>query len=127
MIEEIEIQVWAGQSVASNACTLCDKSPKVGTVSIFLKGYLGTHIVVHLCEDHWNDVGILLALSKAFIDKVNFIENGPTWKEVTGREPMPEIDRLMLILKDAIRRDPEFKRAFTPEVVDKIMEKEGRK
>ncbi len=127
MTKEIEIQAWAGQSVASNACTVCDKTPKVGTVSFFLKGYFGTHIIVHLCEEHWNDVGILLALSRSFINEVSRIENQPAWREAMKREPMPEIDRLILFLSDAIRRDPELKKAFTPEVVDKILEKEGRK
>jgi len=127
MTKEIEIQSWAGLSVASNACTLCGKTSKVGTVSVFLKGYLGTHIIVHLCEEDWNDVGILLALSKAFLERANCIENGPTWKELTKREPMPETDRLILFLEDAIRRDPKLKKAFTPEVAEKILEKEERK
>ena len=127
MAIEIEVQAWAGQSVASNACTVCDKSPKIGTVSFFLKGYLGTHIVVHLCEDHWNDIGILLALSKAFINEANRIENGPTWKEITKGEPIPETDRLILVLKDVIKRDPKLKRALTPEVADKMLNEEDKK
>ena len=44
--------------------------------------FLGNHIIAHLCEEDFNDVGILKALSKVLKDRAMSIENGPTWKKI---------------------------------------------
>jgi hypothetical protein len=69
-----------------NPCTLCNKTPTIGLVSFFLRGYLGTHITVHLCKEDWNDVGILRAISKALGEKAIDIDKGPTWKEILSKK-----------------------------------------
>jgi hypothetical protein len=93
MAIKFEIESYASDSGQSNKCTLCDAAPTIGTVSFFLKGYLGTHIIAHLCKEHWDDPGILQALAKAIAEEANNIENGPTWKNIKKRregEMIPE-------------------------------------
>lgn len=70
-----------------NKCILCGKTKFIaGTVSFFLKGHLGTHILIFLCEKHWNDVGILEGISKALKKIAIDIKNGPTWNEILSRK-----------------------------------------
>jgi len=71
---------------AANHCTLCNKTPTVGLVSFFLNGHVASHILIHLCEEDWNDVGILKAISKALGERAIDIENGPTWKEILSKK-----------------------------------------
>lgn len=85
----IEIECYTNYDInfpVGNNCTLCNKTPTVGLVSFFLRGYLGTHIIVHLCEENWNDVDILKAISKALGEEATNIEKGPTWKEILSRK-----------------------------------------
>ena len=65
----IETESYVHQGVCSNECTLCKKTPSVGLVSFFLKGKFGTHIIVHLCVNHWNDIDIFRAFSQVFAEK----------------------------------------------------------
>lgn len=66
---DIDIQSYAHRDIHSNECILCKKTPSVGFVSFFLKGKFGTHLIIHLCEKHWNDIGIFQALSQVFTEK----------------------------------------------------------
>jgi hypothetical protein len=72
-------------SPVGNHCTLCNKTPTVGLVSFFLNGHVASHILIHLCEEQWNDVDILKAISKALGEEATNIENGPTWKEILSK------------------------------------------
>lgn len=85
----LEIECYTDYSPefpVSNKCTLCNKTPTVGLVSFFLRGHLGIHITVFLCEEHWNDVDILKAVSKALREEAANIEKGPTWKEIVSKK-----------------------------------------
>ena len=83
ILRGVEVQAYAHEGIHSNECVLCQGTPAVGFVSIFLKGLLGTHLGVHLCEKHWNDVNILQGISQASQERADEIKQGVTWGQVT--------------------------------------------
>ena len=86
---KIEIEcyiIYSPEFPVSNKCTLCGKTPSVGPVSFFLNGHVASHILIHLCAEDWNDVGILKAISKALAERATEIENSPTWKEIVSKK-----------------------------------------
>ena len=84
--EGIEIEAYASSDLISNECCLCGKSPTILTVSFWLCFRLGTHILVHFCEEHMNHVDILKGVSKVLAEEAGSIERGPTWQEIVEKE-----------------------------------------
>lgn len=82
MVSGVEVNSYTLESICLNECVLCKEIPSVGSVSIFVKGLLGTHINVYLCKRHWDDVSILQGISQATQERAHQIEQGVTWKRV---------------------------------------------
>lgn len=98
----IRVETYFFKGFMANECSICGKKPTVVAISFWLSFRLGTHKLIHFCEDHTNDVDVLEGVGKALLITAKDMKIGTTWQDVLKKD---KIQREKISGLIAIRAD----------------------